>query len=172
MKKTLSKQIHSFYYAIRGLLSVFVTEAHMRFHLVAAVYVIYFFEKFYIDTLGSAYITVLILTIACVMVSEVVNTAIERLSDAITTDYNENIKFAKDVAAGAVLLFSFGAISIACYTFLDKAIIFDNIIPYFAAKPASLVLLIASAVVAVLFVAISPKRYLSPLKKLFTKKHN
>lgn len=171
MKKTLIKQIHSFYYAIRGLLSVFATEAHMRFHLVAAVYVIYFFEKFYIDTMGSSYITVLILTISCVMVSEVVNTAIERLCDTVTKDYNENIKFTKDVAAGAVLLFSIGAISIACYTFLKKDIICNSIIPYFASNPMSLAILIVSAIISILFIAISPKRYLSPIKKLFSKKH-
>lgn len=170
MKKMLTKQILSFFYAIRGLLSVFVTEAHMRFHLVAAVYVIYFFEKFYIDTMGSAYITVLILTISCVMVSEVVNTSIERLCDAVTKDYNEDIKFSKDVAAGAVLLFSIAAIGIACYTFLNFDIIFGTIIPYFISNITALVILIISAIISVLFVAVSPKRYLCFIKKLFTKK--
>ena len=171
MKKMLSKQIHSFYYAIRGLLSVFVTEAHMRFHLVAAVYVVYFFEKFYIDTMGSAYITVLILTISCVMVSEVVNTAIERLCDTVTKEYNENIKFTKDVAAGAVLLFSIAAVRIACYTFIKPDIISGVIIPYFLSNITALIVLVFSVIVSVLFVAISPKRYLSSLGRLFKKTH-
>jgi diacylglycerol kinase len=38
-----------------------------------------------------------------VWLAEALNTAIERLADAVTLEPNENIGYAKDVAAGAVL---------------------------------------------------------------------
>ena len=43
------------------------------------------------------------MAIALVWLAEALNTAIERLADAITLEPNENIGYAKDVAAGAVL---------------------------------------------------------------------
>jgi diacylglycerol kinase len=45
----------------------------------------------------------IILAIALVWLAETLNTAIERLADAITIEPTENIGYAKDVAAGAVL---------------------------------------------------------------------
>jgi diacylglycerol kinase len=39
-----------------------------------------------------------------VWVAEGFNTAIERLADAISIERNDHIRFAKDVAAGAVLV--------------------------------------------------------------------
>jgi diacylglycerol kinase (ATP) len=45
----------------------------------------------------------IVLAIALVWLAEAFNTAIERLSDAVTLERNENIGYAKDVAAGAVL---------------------------------------------------------------------
>jgi diacylglycerol kinase len=45
-----------------------------------------------------------ILAIALVWLAEAFNTAIERLGDAVTTEPNEYLKYAKDVSAGAVLV--------------------------------------------------------------------
>ena len=45
----------------------------------------------------------IILAIALVWLAEALNTAIERLADAVTIEPNANIGYAKDVAAGAVL---------------------------------------------------------------------
>jgi diacylglycerol kinase len=46
----------------------------------------------------------IILAIALVWLAEALNTAVERLGDAITLDHNDYLKFAKDVSAGAVLV--------------------------------------------------------------------
>lgn len=51
---------------------------------------------------------------------ETVNTAIEQTSDAIDDKWREDIKTAKDVAAGAMLMFAVGAFVIACVIFLPK----------------------------------------------------
>ena len=45
-----------------------------------------------------------ILAIGLVWIAEALNTAIERLADAVTVEPNENVGYAKDVAAGAVLV--------------------------------------------------------------------
>jgi diacylglycerol kinase len=39
-----------------------------------------------------------------VIVSETINSAIEALCDTVSLDYKVNIKYAKDVSAGAVLV--------------------------------------------------------------------
>ncbi len=53
---------------------------------------------------------ILIGFIALVIVSELVNEAIERICDRITTEKDNEIKEIKDIAAGAVLVASFLAL--------------------------------------------------------------
>lgn len=65
---------------------------------------------------------ILVVTVILGFVIETVNTAIEQLGDAIDTNYNEVIKHAKDSSAGAMLLFSLGAIVVAAIIFLPKII--------------------------------------------------
>lgn len=60
--------------------------------------------------------------IGLVLVAEMINTAIEFLGDAITEEQNDNIKNAKDVAAGAVLIAAIIAIATACFIFIPKLI--------------------------------------------------
>ena len=47
---------------------------------------------------------ILLICIALVLSAEAVNTAIEKLSDKVSTEYSPLIKDAKDLAAGAVLI--------------------------------------------------------------------
>jgi diacylglycerol kinase len=47
-----------------------------------------------------------ILAIALVWLTEALNTAVERLGDAVSLESNDYLKFAKDVSAGAVLVAS------------------------------------------------------------------
>lgn len=54
------------------------------------------------------------------LIIETINTAIEKLGDAITVKYDENIKLAKDVSAGAMLIYSLGAVFGAGVIFLPK----------------------------------------------------
>jgi diacylglycerol kinase len=61
-----------------------------------------------------------ILAIALVIITEAVNTAIERLSDVVTSDYNEGIKKVKDIAAGAVFIAAIFSIIIGLFIFLPK----------------------------------------------------
>ena len=153
MKDRFLKQVKSFYYAIRGFLSVFVTESHMRFHLCTALFVLFFANKFY--RLTSAQLAVLILTISSVFITEIVNTSIERLSDAVTKEYS---------AAGAVLVAAITSIIVAFILLFDISV-FKFIAMYYATHILRLSVLILCVIVAFLFVAVKPESYLKLFKK-------
>lgn len=56
------------------------------------------------------------------LIIETLNTAIEKLGDAVDRSYNADIKIAKDVSAAAMLLFATGALVVACIIFVPKII--------------------------------------------------
>ena len=168
MIKKIKKQVLSFSYAIRGIFSAFVTESHMRFHLVAAFYVMFFAHKFY--DLSRGQISTLALAIGSVISAELVNTAIERLCDYITKEYSKDIKFIKDVAAGAVLVAAIASVIVA-FDILYKPETLRYIWLCILTYPSFAIKLSISAIVCLLFVVIDPKYYINPIKKLFSKKN-
>lgn len=144
----MKKQLKSFGYAIRGFVGAVCDEGHLRFHLVAAVYVLVF-SLFY--HFSAAQTAALVILIASVIAAELFNTAIEKACDAITKEQNEYIKRAKDISAGAVLVLSVAAVIVAVIFFWDIEVI-KSIFAYFAANIHMLIILIISAVLATLFV--------------------
>ncbi len=66
---------------------------------------------------------ILILTVANILAAEMINTAIESVVDLISPDYHPLAKFAKDMAAGAVLLLAIAAVVIGILLFGNKIII-------------------------------------------------
>jgi diacylglycerol kinase len=62
----------------------------------------------------------IILAITLVWLAETLNTAIERLANAVTLEPNENIGHAKDVAAGAVLAASIISVVIGLTIFFPR----------------------------------------------------
>jgi diacylglycerol kinase len=98
----------SFYYAIRGVFRSLRTERNLRIHFFAAAYVLYFSRYFKLEPVEYA---VLFLALGSVLVCELVNTSIESAINLYSGNYNHYAKFAKDAAAGAVLVSA--AVSIA-----------------------------------------------------------
>ncbi len=145
----MKKQLKSFGCAIKGFFGAVCSEGHLRFHLVA---------------FTAAQWAVLIILIALVIAAELVNTAIEDTCDAVTTEQNEHIRRAKDMAAGAVLVLSIAAAAIAVIFFWNLEVI-KNVFVYFSQNTPMLILLIISAVVSVLFIAISPAKIIKKFKK-------
>ncbi len=90
-------------------------KVHISLSIIALVSGI-FFEISYTEWL------ILIVTMFLGFTIETINTAIEKLGDAVDLNYNEAIKHAKDSSAGAMLLFSAGAVIIAAIIFLPKII--------------------------------------------------
>lgn len=163
------KQLLSFKYAVCGLLSAINSEAHMRFHLVTTIYVVAFCLKFY--ELSPDLWVLLILTISAVWITELINTAIERLSDAVTKQYDKNIGFVKDVAAGAVLISAIASVVVAFFILFDIKV-FKSMLTYFTQNIVSLVVLILSFFVALIFVAFKPSKYPQYIKTLANKLFN
>lgn len=144
----MKKQLKSFGFAIRGFVGAVCDEGHLRFHLVAAVYVLVFSLFYHFSAVQTA---VLVILIASVIAAELFNTAIEKACDAITKEQNEHIKRAKDISAGAVLVLSVAAVIVAVIFFWDIEVI-KSIFAYFAANIHMLIILIISAVLSTLFV--------------------
>lgn len=56
---------------------------------------------------------------------ETVNTAIEAATDAIDKKWRDDIKIAKDVSAGAMLIFAIGALIIVLIIFIPKLLTYN-----------------------------------------------
>ena len=116
-KNPLQNLIDSFNYAIRGLITAVSEERNMKIHYSAAIIVIFaslFFE------LSKVEFMVLFITIVLVIISELFNTAIEKLVDLVSPEYNEIAKIIKDVAAGAVLISAINSVIVGFLLFFDK----------------------------------------------------
>lgn len=100
------KQLKSFLYALQGILHGVQRESHMRFHLLAAVVVTLAGWRFGISRTEWCIVT---LCIAGVISAELINTAIERLTDLASPTRHPLAGQAKDTAAGAVLIISTAA---------------------------------------------------------------
>lgn len=157
----MKKQLRSFGCALKGFWGAVCKEGHLRFHLVAAAYVLVF-SAFY--NLSAAQLAVLILLIASVISAELFNTALENACDAVTKENNEFIKRAKDIAAGAVLVLSAAAVAVAVAFFWSIEVI-RSISGYFLSNIPMLIVLVVSAVFSVWFVALGPGWIICKIKK-------
>lgn len=120
MKQFLQERLNSFKYAINGIRLLFTTQIHGKFHLLVGIFVVaagFFFD---ISTTEWCFI---VLSIAMVMSAEGFNTAIEKLTDLVSPDYHPLAGQAKDLAAGAVLIFALGTLVIGFIIFLPKVAI-------------------------------------------------
>ncbi|CAM3160434.1 diacylglycerol kinase [Streptobacillus felis] len=119
MKNNKVSQIDSFNNAINGILHAISTELHMKIHIFFAIFVLIL--SLIID-ISKFEIIILIIMITLVIFSELINTAVEKIVDLVSPEYNEIAKFAKDVAAGAVLVNAIGAIGVGYLIFYDRLI--------------------------------------------------
>ena len=110
--------IESFNYAIEGMIHVLRTQRNMRIHFAVAVAVIVGAVAVGVSKIE---LIALLLSIAFVLVAEMINTAIEGAIDAATTSFDPMAKLAKDIAAGAVLIASVNAVAVGYLVFAGKA---------------------------------------------------
>ncbi len=135
----------------------------MRFHLIMSIYVIAFAMKFY-DFSASQW-AVLVLTVSSVLVLEIINTAFECICDTITKEYNENIKYVKDIAAGAVLITALASVAVGIFLFYDIEVFKSMYNYFFVTDIWAFVVFLVSIVVSMIFILIKPECYLGFLKK-------
>ena len=106
--------LHSFACAARGLWFCVRHERHFRIHLTAAAYVLCFAPYF---SLTRGEWTALILLLGIVPATEAVNTAVEQAVNRAQPQRRTRARVAKDVAAGAVLLWAAVAVIIGFVLF-------------------------------------------------------
>lgn len=105
----------SFSYALQGILYTIKTEQNMKIHLIISVFVLIGSFYFHITRIEWC---IVLLTIGGMLGMEALNTAIERAVDLYTPDFHPLAKAAKDVAAGAALIFSIISVIIGIIIFL------------------------------------------------------
>ena len=98
--------LDSFRYAVEGIVHVFRTQKHMRFHFFTVVLVLLIGLLLNLSRVEMA---LLFVVVSGVLVAEMMNTAIESVVDMVTQAYHPLAKLAKDIAAGAVLIASITA---------------------------------------------------------------
>ena len=101
--------------AWQGLVHLVRTERHAKFHLVATLGVI---VLGFAGNVSSGEWLWLFAAMAGVWITELVNSAIERLADRITRETDPLIGQAKDLAAGAVLVAAIFAALVGCIILL------------------------------------------------------
>jgi diacylglycerol kinase (ATP) len=106
--------LESFNYAFEGIIHVLRTQRNMRIHFAVAALVLVAALASGVDKLE---LIALLLAIAFVLITEMVNTAIEGAIDVATTSFDPMAKLAKDIAAGAVLIASAVAVAIGYLVF-------------------------------------------------------
>ncbi|MDE5808583.1 MAG: diacylglycerol kinase family protein [Muribaculaceae bacterium] len=117
MTSYLNKRKKAFGYAWEGIRTLFKGEAHAKIHLIAAGLVI---VAGFVFRLDKAEWCAVILCIGIVFMAEGFNTALERVCDKVSPERNPLIKDAKDIAAGAVLLFVLSAVAVGLIIFIPK----------------------------------------------------
>ena len=97
----------SFLYAFRGIFQMAISERNFQIEACALIVNVILIFYFKLNTLD-----VVLILFACFIIlsAEIFNTAIEKICDMIQPEYDERIKFIKDISAGAVTLLCFVAI--------------------------------------------------------------
>lgn len=111
----MRKRLRSFKYAFRGIWIAASSEANFQIHLAAAAAVAGL--GLFLGISRNEWLAVL-LCFGAVMSAEAFNSAIERLVDLVSPEFNDKAGQVKDVAAGAVLLSAIAAAVIGCLIFL------------------------------------------------------
>ena len=96
--------IKSFIVAVRGFAVALKEERNMKIHLAAALIVIVL--GFYFNVSHTEWLMLLVM-IGLVICTELINTAIENLTDLVSTEKQTLAGKVKDIAASAVLFSSF-----------------------------------------------------------------
>jgi diacylglycerol kinase (ATP) len=106
--------LDSFNFAFEGIIHVLRTQRNMRIHFAVAVGVLVAAVATGVSRLE---LIALLLSIAFVLIAEMINTAIEGAVDVSTTSFDPNAKLSKDIAAGAVLIATVNAVAVGYLVF-------------------------------------------------------
>ena len=116
--------VDSFNFAIEGMISALRNEKHMKVHILAAIIIVILAI---LINASKVEILIISLSVSFVIITELINTAVEALVDLISPERHPLAKLAKDVAAGAVLVAAINSICVGYLLLYDKLLdIFDG----------------------------------------------
>jgi len=116
--------VDSFNFAIEGLISALKNEKHMKVHILAAIIIVILAI---VINASKVEILIISLSVSFVVITELVNTAVEAIVDLVSPERHPLAKLAKDVAAGAGLVAAINALCVGYLLFYDKLLdIFDG----------------------------------------------
>lgn len=118
-RKKIKSLANSFKYAFEGIFSSFKSERNMKIHVFMMILVI--LCGVLLDISLGEWVTCILL-FAMVIGAELFNTAIEAVVDMISLEKSSQAKLAKDVSAGAVLVFAIASIIVGLIIFVPKII--------------------------------------------------
>jgi diacylglycerol kinase len=107
----LKQMFKSIGIAFNGIIDLIRSENNAKIHLISTIVVIIVGLKWQFLAIEWLWIS---LAIAGVWVAELINTALEKLTDLISPETNPIAKKIKDYAAGAVLVMAIWAIFVFC----------------------------------------------------------
>ncbi len=143
--------LESFNVAFEGIIHVLRTERNMRIHFLVAVAVL--LVALSVDV-SKFELIVLLMSIAFVLIAEMINSAVEAAVDIATTSFDPMAKLAKDVAAGAVLIAAVNAVAVGYLVFSDKVAGRSNVILDRLSKTPSELTVVALVLIVVLVISL------------------
>lgn len=117
--------IDSFNYAVSGIITAIKTEKSMRLHYIIAVVVL--LCSLFFDFNRTEFL-LLLFAVSLVVITEMINTAIERTIDLITKEFHPLARLVKDVAAGAVLIAAINSLIVGYLLFFERLSTFSELI--------------------------------------------
>lgn len=116
------KQNNPLVYAIMGVFKVTRTEKNFKIQIIVAILVVIAGLVFHISKMEWLSV---ILCIGLVLIAEIFNTALEKLTDMVSPEWNEKAGAVKDISAAAVLVSAI--ISVICGTIIFLPRVLDLI---------------------------------------------
>lgn len=114
---SIRSRLRSFRFAWNGIASFFQREHNAWLHFMATIAV---FTTALLVGVTKTELLALVFAIGLVWIAEMFNTCIERVMDFVSEQKHPEIKFIKDLAAGAVLTASITALIIGAVVFIPK----------------------------------------------------
>ncbi len=115
MSYDFKKQMRSFKFAWKGIMTCAGHEQNITFHLIVAILVV---VAGYVFDITKAEWAAVVICIGMVITAELFNSSIERLVDMVSPQWQKIAGEVKDIAAGAVLVTAAAAAIVGIIVFL------------------------------------------------------
>ena len=115
------KFIKSFRYALEGISLAINSDQNVRFHILAGCLAI---SLAFLLQISRIEFLMILLAIFFVVMAEMVNTAIEEMTNLIKKEHSREAQIAKDIAAGSVFIAALFSVVVALLVFIPNILKF------------------------------------------------